>query len=181
MSGLEVNKILASIILALVVFGLISLFGDMLIDGNDSKKSKNAYLIEIEDVATNGTSASTQNLGAEPISMFLVSASIARGEKIFKKCSACHTYEKDGVNKVGPNLWNLINRTKASVQGFAYSKSLGELGGKWDYEDLSQFLHKPKEYIKGTIMNFSGIKKHEDRADLILFLREQAEEPAPLP
>ena len=76
---------------------------------------------------------------------------------------------------------NLINRPLANVDGFAYSKALNQFGGVWGYEELSQFLYKPKQYIEGTKMNFSGLKKSADRANLILFLREQAEEPAPLP
>ena len=111
----------------------------------------------------------------------LVSASLEKGEKIFKKCGACHTYKKDDVNKVGPNLWNILNNPKASIQGFNYSKELAEYGGIWDFEELNQFLYKPKDYIKGTKMNFSGLKKVQDRADLILFLREQSDNPVPLP
>ena len=117
----------------------------------------------------------------EPISLLLASASVDKGQKIFKKCSSCHTYNKEGVNKVGPNLWNLINSPKANVEGFAYSKELAEFGGQWGYEELALFLYKPKEYIKGTKMNFSGLKKVQDRANLVLFLREQSENPAPLP
>ena len=95
--------------------------------------------------------------------------------------SFCHNYEKGGVNKVGPNLWNIINRPMANVQGFTYSKALAESRGSWGYDELSQFLYKPKEYIQGTKMNFSGLKKVQDRADLLLFLREQADSPADLP
>ena len=117
----------------------------------------------------------------QPISSFLANASVEQGKKVYKKCGACHNIEKDSANKVGPNLWNLINRPKANISGFAYSKALAELGGEWTYEDLSQFLYKPKDYLKGTKMNFSGLKKDEDRANLILFLRNQSDNPVPLP
>ena len=117
----------------------------------------------------------------EPISLFLANASLEKGEKLFKKCSACHNYEKDSANKVGPNLWNLINRPKANVEGFAYSKALAEYGGEWGYEELAEFLYKPKKFVKGTKMNFAGLKKVQDRANIVLFLREQAENPVPLP
>ena len=103
------------------------------------------------------------------------------GEKLFKKCAACHNYEKGGANKVGPQLWNLINRPKANVEGFAYSKALAEYGGEWGYEELAEFLYKPKKYIKGTKMNFVGLKKVKDRADIVYFLRAQSDNPAPLP
>ncbi len=180
MSRLEFNKIIASIIVAIIIFALIGFLGNILINNENKEQAKNAYLIEIEQ--TSSIVGSTSNdLDLEPISAFLANASIESGKKLFKKCSACHTYEKGAVDKVGPNLWNLINRPLANVGGFAYSKALSEFGGVWGYEELSQFLYKPKQYIEGTKMNFSGLKKSKDRADMILFLREQAEESAPLP
>ena len=182
MSGLEVNKILASIFVALIVVGLISILGDAIINGKNNEQAENAYYIDISEMESSDVVINTQNEQvSEEIAMFLTSASFEKGEKLFKKCIACHSYEKGGLNKVGPNLWNIINRPKASVQGFAYSKALADFRGNWGYKELSQFLYKPKQYIEGTKMNFSGLKKSTDRADLILFLREQAEDPAPLP
>jgi len=182
MSGLEVNKILASIFVAVIVVSLISILGDAIINKKNNQQVENAYYIDISEMKTNDIVTNTQNDAvSEQISMFLTSASFEKGEKLFKKCSACHNYQKDSANKVGPNLWNIINRPKASVQGFTYSKALAEFSGNWGYEELSQFLYKPKEYIQGTKMNFSGLKKEEDRADLLLFLREQADIPADLP
>ena len=182
MSGLEVNKILASIFVAVIVISLISILGDAIINNKNNQQAENAYYIDISEMKTDDIVNNTQNDGvSEQISMFLTNASFEKGEKLFKKCSACHSYQKDSPNKVGPNLWNLINRPKASVQGFTYSKALAEFSGNWGYEELSQFLHKPKEYIQGTKMNFSGLKKVQDRADLLLFLREQADIPAEIP
>ena len=182
MSGLEVNKILASIIIAILLIGLISFLGDLIINGNNNEQVKNAYHIEIVEIADNNEDINKQIVKvSEPISLLLASASIEKGEKLIKKCTACHSYDKGGAQKVGPNLWNIINRSKANVQGFAYSKALAESRGSWGYEELSQFLYKPKEYIQGTKMNFSGLKKVQDRADLLLFLREQADSPADLP
>ncbi len=180
MSRLEFNKILASIIVAVIIFTLIGFLGNILINQENKEQVKNAYLIEIEETSSVPNSASNDT-DLEPISFFLASASIDNGKKLFKKCSACHTYEKGAADKVGPNLWNLINRPLAGIDGFAYSKALIEFGGVWGYEELSQFLYKPKQYIEGTKMNFSGLKKSTDRADLIIFLREQAEDPALLP
>lgn len=180
MSRLEFNKIIASIIVAIIIFALIGFFGNILINEGNKEQAKNAYVIEIEETSSI-VSSSSNDMDLEPISAFLANASFESGEKLFKKCSACHTYKKGAADKVGPNLWNLINRPLANVDGFAYSKALSEFGGVWGYEELSQFLYKPKHYIEGTKMNFSGLKKSKDRADLILFLRKQAEEPAPLP
>ena len=182
MSGLEVNKILASIFVAIIVVSLISILGEAIVNEENNQQVENAYFIDISEIEANDLVTNTQNEEiSEQISMFLTSASFDKGEKLFKKCSACHNYEKGGVNKVGPNLWNVINRPIATVQGFTYSKALAETRGSWGYEELSQFLYKPKEYIQGTKMNFSGLKKTQDRADLLLFLRKQADSPADLP
>ena len=181
MSGLEVNKILASIILAIIVVTIIGHLGDIIIDIDNDQMAETAYKIDLPESEDSSPEVTPIDGVTEPISLLLASASLDKGEKNFKKCSACHTYEKGGANKVGPNLWNLINSPKAKVTGFAYSKELAEFGGEWGYEDLAQFLYKPKEYIKGTKMNFAGLKKVQDRANLVLFLREQSDNPVPLP
>ena len=181
MSGLEVNKILASIILALIAVKIIGHIGDFIVDVDNQETQQTAYKIDIPESFTDTSKSVSIKEVNEPISLLLASASTDKGQKIFKKCGACHTYEKEGANKVGPNLWNLINSPKGKVEGFTYSIELTEIGGIWGYEELAQFLYKPKDYIKGTKMNFSGLKKVQDRADLIIFLREQSDNPAPLP
>ena len=181
MSGLEVNKILASIIFAVLIVTLIGHFGDLLIDIEHHDEKETAYKIDVPDAPTGDGVVTKKEEVIEPISALLASASLENGEKLFKKCATCHNYEKGGANKVGPQLWNLINRPKANVDGFAYSKALAEYGGEWGYEELAEFLYKPKKYIKGTKMNFAGLKKVKDRADLVFFLREQSENPVPLP
>ena len=181
MSLLEVNKILASIIVAILVVTIISLLGDLIVNINSDKSKEIAYKIEIEENQSESSGSSSQDIEIEPISLLLSSASLEKGQKIYKKCGTCHNYEKDSANKVGPHLWDLINRPKANVEGFAYSKALAEFGGVWSYEELAGFLYKPKEYIKGTKMNFSGLKNVQDRANLVFFLREQSDNPAPLP
>tara|TARA_Y100001935_G_C17023044_1_gene368744 strand:- start:86 stop:631 length:546 start_codon:yes stop_codon:yes gene_type:complete len=181
MSGLEVNKIIASIIFAVLIVTLIGHFGDLLIDTEHHDQKETAYKIDVEESATAGGTVTKKEEIIEPISALLASASMDNGEKLFKKCATCHNYEKGGANKVGPQLWNLINRPKANVEGFAYSKALAEYGGEWGYEELAEFLYKPKKYIKGTKMNFAGLKKVKDRADLVYFLRAQSDSPVPLP
>ncbi len=181
MSGLEVNKILASIILAILVVTVIGHLGDIIVNVDHHEMEETAYIIDVPDTGEINSEVAPKEEIIEPISLLLASASLEKGEKLFKKCSACHNYEKDSANKVGPNLWNLINRPKANVEGFAYSKALAEYGGEWDYEELAEFLYKPKKYIKGTKMNFAGLKKVGDRANLVLFLREHSDSPVPLP
>tara|TARA_Y100000996_G_C22509663_1_gene637868 strand:+ start:20 stop:565 length:546 start_codon:yes stop_codon:yes gene_type:complete len=181
MSGLEVNKIIASIIFAVLIVTIIGHFGDLIIDIEHHDEKETAYKIDVEETPLDEGVSVKQEEIIEPISAFLASASIENGEKLFKKCATCHNYEKGGANKVGPQLWNLINRPKANVEGFAYSKALAEYGGEWGYEDLAEFLYKPKKYIKGTKMNFAGLKKVKDRADIVFFLRAQSDSPVPLP
>lgn len=119
------------------------------------------------------------------IKPLLLKADAAAGEAVFKKCASCHTVDKGGANKVGPNLWGLVNRPIASHEGFSYSagmKTFAE-GGKivWDYDHLSFFIEAPKKHVPGTAMGFAGIKKPDERANLIAWLREKADSPAPLP
>jgi cytochrome c len=111
----------------------------------------------------------------------LGAADPAAGEKVFGKCKACHSAEQGGPNKVGPHLWNVVGRDKASVGDFSYSEALSELEGAWSYENLYKFLKSPKDYAPGNKMTFGGLKKSEDRADVIAYLREHSDSPPPLP
>ena len=182
MSGFEINKILASIIVAIIIFVIIGLVGNFVVKINYDESQITAYNIDIpETSADSSTQTSANNEMVEAISLLLAGASLEQGEKIFKKCGACHSYKKGSKSKIGPNLWNLINKQKASVSGFAYSKALSDYGGKWTFEELNRFLYKPKEYIKGTKMNFVGLNNIEDRANLILWLRQNSDNPVPLP
>lgn len=112
----------------------------------------------------------------------LASADDAAGQKVAKKCAACHTFDQGGPNKVGPNLWNVVDRPIASIEDFSYSDALEGLSDEsWTYEHLSAFLTKPKDFAPGTKMSFAGVKKAEDRANLIGYLRSLSDSPAPLP
>ena len=187
MSGLEVNKILAAVIMAVLIVTLIGHAGDLIVNidhdkhhGHD-KIQETAYKIDVPETGDSPSKVIKKEEVIEPISALLMNASLENGQKLFKKCGTCHNYEKGSANKVGPNLWNIINRPKASMDGFAYSKALVAIGGEWSYENLAEFLYKPKKYAKGTKMNFVGLKKTEDRANLVLFLRELSDNPIPLP
>lgn len=137
------------------------------------------YIIEVAE----GPAAAAEEPAVEPISVRLASADIGDGEKVFKKCVACHTIEDGGANKVGPALWNVVNRAIGTVSGFGYSGALTDFAGDqvWDYEHLDAFLENPKKYISGTSMGFAGLKKPGDRADVIAYLRAASNDPAPLP
>lgn len=121
---------------------------------------------------------------AEPIAKRLASANIEKGAAAARKCAACHQFTKDGKNGQGPLLYNVVARVKGSAAGFNYSATLKERAGKgekWDFEQLDAFIANPKAYMPGTSMNYAGIARPDERADLILYLRGQSDSPAPLP
>ena len=122
---------------------------------------------------------------ATPIAKLLASADAAKGETVFKKCTSCHSGEKGGPNKVGPDLYGVVGRPIASHEGFSYSAGMIDFskGGaeKWDYDHLSYFIEAPKKHVPGTAMGFAGIKKETERADLIAYLRTLSDSPVPLP
>ncbi len=102
-----------------------------------------------------------------------VSQDVAKGEKVFRKCKACHIVEAEGPRKIGPTLFGVFGREAGAIEGFKYSKSFmakAEEGLVWDAETLDAFLTKPKDYIKGTKMTFVGLKKEKDRVDIIAYL-----------
>jgi cytochrome c len=117
----------------------------------------------------------------EPIEQLLAKADVARGENSAKKCAACHTFNKGGRTLVGPNLWGVVGRSKASEAGFNYSAALKAKGGNWTIDDLNQFVANPRGYIAGTNMTFAGVSRAGERADLIVYLNSLSDNPAPLP
>jgi len=132
---------------------------------------------------------STSEVGAvpevAPISERLIEASAEDGASVFKKCASCHDANAEGKNKTGPLLWDVVGRKPAAHEGFGYSSAMTEFGAQnpaWTYEELDHFLESPRNYISGTAMaSFGGLRKPEDRADVIAFLREQSDSPEPLP
>ncbi len=142
--------------------------------------AKPAYAIAAaEPQATTAKAAAPA--GPEPVAALLASASTDAGKKVAKKCTACHTFDKGGSNKVGPNLWNIVGEKPAAVDGFKYSRAMAGMAVNWEFEELNKFLYKPKAYLKGTKMSFAGLKKAKDRAAVIAYLRSLSDSPKPLP
>lgn len=150
-----------------------------------------AAVVTEEDLAADGNMAADGEAAASGDSAAAGGASLgaaiaagdpAKGEKVAKKCKACHTLTEGGANKVGPHLWGVVGRTIASVEDFSYSSALGDLSGEtWDFANLDGFLTSPKGWAKGTKMSFAGISKEGQRADLLAYLRTLSSNPVPLP
>jgi cytochrome c len=151
---------------------------------HSEKPEKPGYAIEGEEVASaEGTKEA--EAPAVPIADLMAKADPAKGEQLFKKCASCHSAEKGGGNKVGPNLYGVVGRPIAHLGDFGYSAAIKEFseGGKqvWDFDHLNHFLTAPKKYIKGTAMGFAGDKKDDERANIIAYLNSKSDAPLPLP
>ena len=176
--SLEGNKLLAAVLTAGIIGVGSSVFAGILYHPHQLEEP--VYVVEAAAEAGGEEAATAAE--AQPIGALLASANAENGEKTAKKCAACHSFDKGGANKVGPNLWGVVNRPIAEHEGFSYSAALSEKKGQgWDYEHLNSFLISPKTYAPGTKMSFAGISKETERADVIAYLRSLADEPAPLP
>lgn len=178
MNSVEINKIVAAVLTAGVIAMTSGFVSQMLVKADELDKP--AYLAAATVVEE--PAQEEAEVLAVDMSVMMASAEEAAGKKVAKKCKACHTFDNGGANKVGPNLWNLVNRPIASVAGFGYSGALQGLAGEaWTYDALNGFLTKPKDYAPGTKMSFGGLRKPGDRANLIAYLRSFSDSPAPLP
>ena len=177
MNGFEINKIKAAIIFTvLVVFG-IDKITDLIF--HIEKPSEAAYKIEAPAVKT--ASAESSSSGSVDIKALLALGTIEHGQKVFKKCSACHVVAKGGKNKIGPVLYGILGKQSASVSDYKYSKALIAHGKVWSFTEMNSYLIKPQAHIKGTKMAFAGLKKERDRASVILYMNSKSDNPLPKP
>ena len=180
MDSFEWNKVFGALLgLAFVVMGV-----NFLSDAIFHHKAPSEFGFAIEGgEAIAATGPADTGPVVEPINALLASADLAKGEKVAKKCVACHNFNEGGANKVGPALYNIVNSPIAASAGFGYSGALKEYASDktWTYDELNGFLYKPKAHVKGTSMGFAGIKKTADRAAIIAYLRSLSASPAPLP
>lgn len=180
MNSTRTNKFIMAFLATVFIVMTTGILSDSLFHSPTPEKP--GYLIEAAEASGGGAGAPAKE--EVSIAVLMQSADPERGQNVYRRCAACHTVEKGGANKVGPNLWDVVNRPAASVEGFNYSAAMKEFaaaGNDWDYEHLNKFLFSPRGYIKGTIMGFAGDKKDNERADLIAYLRTLSDDPAPLP
>ena len=181
MDSFEINKIIAAILLtALIIIG-IGKFADVIF--HVKKPQESAYKVEGLEVAADKTSSSSEDKVEEKINIneLLALGDLVHGEKVFKKCSACHMIVSDGKNMIGPNLWGVIGRTAGSVSDYKYSKAMVAYGKEWTFEEMNAYLIKPQAYIKGTKMAFAGLRKEKDRASVILYMNSKSDSPKAFP
>lgn len=196
MDSFTFNKIAGSALAALlVIFGMRTITAELYPRGDLPKGKPEIVVVEVPEKAPAATE--TKTAAEEPaktqgqivaavseekgLGELLAAASIEGGQAVARRCVACHSFEKDGKNQVGPGLYGVLGREIGGVDGFAYSAALQGKEGVWDYEALNAFLANPKEYIPGNKMAFAGLRRAEERADIILYLRSLSESPLPLP
>ena len=175
MNSFEINKVIAAILVTiLVVFG-IGKISDIIFD--KGKENIVAYKVE----APEGEAVQASAESSVDIAALLAMGDIAHGEKVYKKCKACHSIKQGGGNKIGPALWNVIFRPVGSVTDYKYSKALSSYGKEWTWEEMNGFLIKPSKWIPNNKMGFAGLKSEKDRASVILYLNQNSDNPKPLP
>jgi len=179
MDSFELNKIIAAVLMvALLVIGIGKL-SDVIFYVEKPKTP--GYAIDIEQaVAAVSTNSETVEEKID-IAALMAMGDLAVGEKVFKKCAACHSIAKGGKNNIGPALYNVVGRKIGVVNDYKYSKALSEYGKEWTFEELNGYLIKPAKWIKGTKMAFAGLRKEKDRASVILYLNQNSDNPLPLP
>ncbi len=180
MDSFEINKIVAAVlIVALLLIGIGKL--SEIIFYVEKPKTP-GYVVEVEKVAASTTQVSSETTEEKiDIAALMALGDIATGEKVFKKCAACHSIVKGGKNNIGPALYNVVGRQVAAVSDYKYSKALSEYSKEWTFEELNGYLIKPAKWIKGTKMAFAGLRKEKDRASVIKYLNQNSDNPLPLP
>ena len=179
MDSFELNKIIAAILMvALLVIGLGKISDSVF---HVKKPKTPGYQVEVESRIVSNTSQTVEVVEKIDIATIMALGDVASGEKIFKKCAACHSINKGGKNKIGPALYNVVGRAVGGLDGYKYSKALASYGKEWTFEELNGFLIKPATYLKGTKMSYAGLRKETDRASVIKYLNQNSDNPKPLP
>ena len=179
MDSFEINKIIAAVLLvALLVIGIGKVSNILFYV---EKPKTPGYAVEIEQASDSSITTTEVVEKVVDIAALMALGDIASGEKIFKKCAACHSINKGGKHKIGPALYNVVGRKVGGVEDYKYSKALIAYEKEWTFEELNGFLIKPAKHIKGTKMAYAGLRKEADRASVIKYLNANSDSPLPLP
>jgi len=178
MNSFELNKILGAVLATCLILLALNIGASALFA--PEAPAKPGYHIAVQEKGKSGPAAPAEP--EKPIAVLLASASVEKGAAAAKQCASCHTFEKGGPNRVGPNLYDIVGHERGTGRGgFNFSAAMKAKGGEWTYDELNEFLKNPRAAIPGTNMTFAGISRDSVRADVIAYLRSLSESPKPLP
>jgi cytochrome c len=179
MDSFEINKIVAAVLMVALLVISIGKLSDVIF--HVEKPEKPGYAVDVEEATTVSTSTKASVEEKVDIAALMAMGDVTIGEKVFKKCAACHSIVKGGKNNIGPALYNVVGRKTGVVSDYKYSKALASYDKEWTFEELNGYLIKPAKWVKGTKMAFAGLRKEKDRASVIKYLNQNSDSPLPLP
>ncbi|HTO42140.1 MAG TPA: cytochrome c family protein [Rhizomicrobium sp.] len=180
MDSWEWNKIAGAVLGTLIFVMVVSIAGEMIYEVEPPAKP--GYVVEgVVETPTAGAPAAPVVEQTPDWGTVLASADVAAGKAISQRCEQCHDLTRAAVNKIGPEMWGVVNRPKGHNPTFSYSSAMKAKGGTWTYDDLFHFIKSPSSFVPGTKMSFAGLRGAQDRINLIAFLRTEADTPPPIP